>query len=247
MTKVSFQNLIKTNSLEAYKTFSNRITQLVNHNRGINMDVFCRNYGSLANTFSSEERIPEFTKLSKTLMEFLVSKNFDTIASIICSALVKLNDRAENSKIVEDLAVRGMAIAKRNQDIVHIAARANDINRILRFKNPGSKKHLKYLQIQNEALKEICRNYDSDRIQHYKMTNIDLAPIENYEMRLFHVKLDIATYTFFKDPKYAIYEYEEAKVLYEKNKDKYSEEMVSIAEKRIKTIEEKIKKLKIIL
>ena len=82
-------------------------------------------------------------------MEFLVSKNLDDFAGIVCSILLKLNKNTNNLKILEDLAKRGMAIARRTQDVVHIAARAGDINAVLRQKNPGSELHLKYLQIQH--------------------------------------------------------------------------------------------------
>ena len=244
MLKILFnQNLAQNSSVGAYNAFYDKITRLVTQNRGINMDLFCKSYGKLANTFNEEKRIPEFTKLSKKLMEFLISKDINHIAGIICSVLMKLNKDNANSKLIEDLATRGLAIAKRTKDVVHIAARANDLNYILRHKNPGSEKHLKCLQIQNEALKDICKNYDGDLVNRHQTINRELAPLENYEIRLIHVKLDIAQYTLLKNPKYAIYEFEEAKALFEKNKTKYAPRILEIAEKRIKGFEEKIERL----
>lgn len=231
----------KSASVIEYDNFYSKITDIVKKKGILDEDKTRNWFYKLACEFEEEGNIDEFTKLTKGLIEFLVSKKLDNMAGIICSILVKLNRNNQNLKNMEDIAVRGIAIAKRSNDYVHTAARANDINIALRLKEPGSDKHVKYLKIQNEAIEYICRNYNEDIIQHCKTNTGELAPLENYECSLFYVKLDIAAFALLKEPKYAKTEFEKAKKMYEQIKYKFTPEICEKLEKKMDTLDHKYK------
>ena len=107
---------------------------------------------------------------------------------------------------------------------------------------------MKYLRIENKALKDVCRNYEGDAGARFKTIKRELAPLARYELRLCNVKLDIATYTVLKDRQSAMYEYEQAKLLYDKNKDSCSTDLAAAVEgvlSRIRGFERRINKIKI--
>lgn len=232
---------VKQTPTEVYETFYNKLINTVNNNYALDVNKSCDWFYKIAYRFDKEKAIDEFTKLSKGLIEFLVSNKLDNMAGMICSILIKFNRNNQNWKNVVDLSIRGVAIAKRANDVVHVAARAYDLNKILKVNEPGSDRHLKYLKMQNEALEDICRNYDTEFIQHCRTNPKELAPIENYEEALFNAKFDIAIFALLKEPKYAREQFEKAKKIYEKIKVKYPPETTAKIEKKIGELEKKYK------
>ena len=234
-----------------YNKFYKNLTRSINANKVVQRDEFSAKFHSLSDHFEKEKKTDEFTKLSKGLMSFLVHKKMDDLAGIVCSVLIKINE--DNPDIAEDLAIRGIAIARRMHDPIHIASRACSLNKILRFREPGSERHIKYLRIENKALKDICKNYDNDVTNRFKTISSKPAPLINYEVKLCGVKLDIATYTLLKDRQSSLYEYEQAANLlrkfrneYSKNKEIYSDNIqqaIDKLEKRAHTLGSKIDSL----
>lgn len=228
-------------TIQAYRSFSNELTNIVNKKHSLNINKYYGRFYELARAFNKEDGIREFTKLSRSLMEFLVSKDCDNMAGIICSILIRFNKETNNSKNVEDLALRGIAIARRSNDVVHIAARANDMNVVLRQKEPGSDRHIKYLKVQNQALEDLCRDYNKDVVKKCSTNSKELAPLENYEGSLCYVKLDIATYDLLKEPGYAKSELEKAKKIYARIRNFYPPDIAEVIDKRIESLEQKYK------
>lgn len=253
MTKVQLHSkrIFPKTADEVYKDFYGKITRSIKKNTTISKDEFCGKYYYLSRIYEKENQTDKFTRLSKGLMELLVSKNLDDMAGIVCSLLIKLN--SNNPNVAEDLALRGIAIARRKHDPVHIASKACSLNEILRKKEPGSERHVKYLRIENKALKDVCRNYEGDASSRFCTVSSKLASLRNYEIKLCNVKIDIATHTLLADYNAALYEYEQAMLLYKKNKALYDSNpknftpnfvnALTIAEKRLKGFERRMEKV----
>lgn len=222
---------------KAYDNFYNQVKRIVNNNCALDTVNIRDWFYKIACKFDRAGKLDEFTKSSNGLIEFLVSKNFDNMAGILCSILIKLNKNNQNMANVEDLAIRGVAIARRLNDFVHMSARANDLTMILMSRAPGSDKHVQYLKIQKEALEKICENYDSDIVKNCKSNAGELAPLSNYRCSLCYAKLDIATYAILKDPKYARNEFKQAKELYEEVKNSFPPEISEKIAERIRILE----------
>ncbi len=185
---------IQKNPVKAFDVFRNQITRNINSSKTLNQKSFYAELGEIGDAFVAKNRLQEMNKKSNGLAEFLVSKGYNNLAGTVYSFLIKLN--ANNPEEVEKLATKGLAIAKRYNDPVHIMARANDLRKIYSQTDPNSEKLLKILYIEKRALVSICKNYESSK-NRYKTMEREMKPLENYEILLGKVKLQIAQ--FLKD------------------------------------------------
>ena len=242
MPKIQFNpKFIYKNPHKAYGEFKQAVVTNINKSQQINCDSFYAEFKTFADAFGKRKKIQELNAISRSLIEFLVNKNQDHLASIAYSALIKMNEN--NPKAVEELALKALAIATRFNDPVHKMARANDLINIYSKSERGSDRHVKYLRIANRALMDICKNYDRTIKLRFRSISRDVKPLENYELLLCDTKLKIAKYTAENELSNAKYELEEAKKLYEKNKNCSIEESIKILAERIASVEYKISKI----
>ena len=222
----------------AYKTFNNDVKRIVCRKQPIDLLSFASNIKIIADSFESQNKIESMNKISRDLIEFLVNQKQGNLAGIAYSVLIKLN--ANNPQVVEDLAIKSLAIARRFNDPVHIMARAQELNRIYAKTEKGSEKHIKYLRIANAALKDICKNYSTSMKDRYHNVSREIKPLESYEILLCDVKSRLAQYIRASEPQNARYELDQAKQLLAKNKDSKNTESIKILSERIARIERMI-------
>ncbi|MBQ8669375.1 hypothetical protein IJ472_06320 [bacterium] len=147
-----------------------------------------KNFGD---RFEAEGQLPQFNKIAKRLAETLVNLHNDKLAGVIYNILIKLN-RETDLKLVEDVATKALAIARREYNPVFIAARTNDLKEIYKFTEYGSDRHLKLLREEKRALKEICENYDGITKKMQSISGKHMRPIEKYQEMLAAIRLEIA-------------------------------------------------------
>ena len=242
MVKVTYNpKFIHKNPVKAYGEFRQKIVTNVNKQQQISCDSFYAEFKTFTEAFEQNKKTQELNTISRSLIEFLVNKNQDHLAGIAYSVLIKMNEK--NPKVVEELALKALAIATRFNDPVHKMARANDLVDIYSKSDRGGERHIKYLRIANRALMDICKNYDKSIEPRFKSISRKLAPLEKYELLLCDTKLKIAKYTAHNELSNAKYELEEAKKLFEKNKNSSIEESIRILSERIASVENKILKI----
>ena len=232
ITKITWNpQEISKNPEASYKKFYKNVTGAINKKQGISNRCFYAGFKTFAEVYEKNEKPNELIKLSRNLIEYLVNKEQEGLAGIAYSILIKLNEK--NPKTVEELALNGLAIAKRAKDPVHMFARARDLVELYEKTNPGSDIHVKYLRVANKALKDLCQNYFTTANSRFNKISRDLKPLENYELLLCSTKLDIVKYTYKQDPHNAKYELESAKELLNKNKSSEKTETLDILSKKI--------------
>ena len=175
---------------ERFNDFSSIITKHVRKNKEVGEAEFKYNIQEFGDQFVGANKLPKFNKMAQKLAENLVGLNNDRLAGIIYSTLIKLN-RGADAKFVEDIATKALAIARRKHDIVHIAARANDLKEIYKLSEYGSDRHLKVLKEEKRALNDICSNYKSAKKRFETITR-QMRPVEKYQEMLAAIRLEIA-------------------------------------------------------
>lgn len=173
-----------------FDNFTSIITKHAKKNRRIEEAEFKYNIQEFGDQFVSAKALPKFNKAANKLAETLVGLDNDRLAGIIYSTLIKLN-RGTDAKFVEDIATKALAIARRKHDIVHIAARANDLKEIYKLSEYGSDRHLKILKEEKRALNDICQNYKSAKKRFETITR-QMRPVEKYQEMLAAIRLEIA-------------------------------------------------------
>lgn len=229
---------ISNNPLGTYNKFQTKVITTIRRNQKINTDSFYSEFKAIAEELEQTNDSTLLTKISRNLIEFLVSKKQSDLAGIAYSVLIKANK--DNPKQIEILATNALSIAIRGKDPVHTFARANDLNELYSKTEPGSDRHIKYLRIANRALLDVCNNYDTSVANRYKTVSRRLKPLENYEFMLCSLKLEIVEYTMAKEPHNAKYELEQVKMILEKNKNSNNVESIEILSRKIAEIEAKI-------
>lgn len=215
---------IYRNPRKSYDRFYQTVTRAVKKEEEIDSSNFYAGFRTFAEVYKKRANPDELVKLSGNLVAYLVNKGQEELASIAYSVLIKLNKN--NPKAVEDLALKGLAIAKRTKDPIHIFSRARNLAELYEKTNPGCEAHVKYLRVANKALKDVCRNYYTTAESRFRKISRDLKPLENYEFLLCATKLDIAKYTYKQDLCNARNELILAKELLEKNKN--SKNLISL-------------------
>lgn len=224
-------NEIFQNPQKTYKTFYNTIISSVSKKQTIDGCDFYAAFKTFAEVFEKQKRTAELTSKTQNMIEFLVNQGQNNIAGIAYSILIKLNKN--NPQIVEKMAIKGLAIARKAKDPIHTMARARDLVEIYEKSNRGCEEHIKYLRIANKALNDICKNYETSVDFRFNRISSGLKPLENYELLLCSTKLDIVKYTYKQDLFNARCELEKAKLLFEKNKNSMNEKTLNILSRRI--------------
>lgn len=194
-----------------YKTFANGVKKQISQNKTIKPMSYSCKLHDVGAIFEQQNQIPTLNRLWSRLAEFLVSCGENSLAGITYSFLIKIN--RNNIQIVEELATKALAIAKRQHDPVHTMARANDLKRIYKITEPGSDKHIKILYEIKRALSGICKNYESTQ-KRYMSVSTKMKPRKQYEIMLANIKTEIGEIIRFKDPKLAEEELQSAREMF---------------------------------
>ena len=222
---------ISQNPRKSYDKFCQTVTHAIKKKEKIDDGNFYAGFKTFAEIYEEKSKSGELIELSRNLLETLVNKGQEGLASIAYSVLIKLNKTKPS--IIEDLALKGLAIAKRAKDPVHMFARARDLVGLYGRIEPGSDYHIKYLKVANKSLKDLCQNYSTTANSRFHKISRDLKPLENYEFLLCATKLDIVKYTYKQDRNSAIYELEAAKELLNKNKNSQNKQTLDILKQKL--------------
>ena len=210
------ENSIK-NPKKAFDLFESHITKTLKNNRKVNQETFYLQLNAICNEFKNKSQIDLMNKNIKRFAETLVSLGNGTLASIIYSLLIKLN--LDNPKLLEGLALNGLAIAKRFNDPIHIMARCEDLRRLYVTNGVQDEKFVKVLYEEKRALNSICTNYERAQGR-YKSIRREMKPLKNYQIMLGAIKIQIAKAIKDKSPKDAMQELKSAYELLKIDGDK---------------------------
>jgi len=174
---------------QAYDTFKSKVQQTAKMKKEIDACLFSTQLHSIGGRFVTPQQINSFNKNSKGFAEQLVNLGYNNIAGIIYSFLIKINEG--KPEIIQPLAEKALAIAKRQHDPVHIMARALDLKKVYEQTQYGEKKHISLLYDIKRSLKDICKDYDKVKLRH-KTVKTHMKPVESYEKMLVAIKIEIA-------------------------------------------------------
>lgn len=208
---------LQANPQKTFEIMSDKILKGVKRNQSIPSGSFAYELRDLGDVFAERGQKSEMNKASKKLAETLVASKNSDLAGVIYSFLVKFNE--DNPKVAEEFAVNGLAVAKRLKDDVHIVARCHDLRDIYKVSEPKSDKLLKTMYEEKRALSNIVNDYSAAE-KRYNTISRKMAPKSKYEFLLGSVKLEIGKFLLEKEPKTAMIELKEARVIFEKLDDK---------------------------
>jgi len=208
---------LQANPQKSFQIMSDKILKGVKRNQSIPSGSFAYELRDLGDVFAEHGQKSEMNKASKKLAETLVASKNSDLAGVIYSFLVKFNE--DNPKVAEEFAINGLAVAKRLKDDVHIVARCHDLRDIYKASDPKSDKLLKTMYEEKRALSNIVNDYSAAE-KRYNTISRKMAPKSKYEFLLGSVKLEIGKFLLEKEPKTAMIELKEARVIFEKLDDK---------------------------
>lgn len=208
--KLEFNPQKIQNPYQAFKTLESKVTKCTKNSEKIDYSSFYAALAEIGDTFERQNQIHVMNKNAKRLAETLVNLKNSNLAGIIYSFLIKINEN--NTKLVEEFALNGLAIAKRFNDPVHIMARCENLRRIYTVKQPDSEKLLKILYMEKRALTDICKKYESSK-NRFQSISRKVKPIDNYAQMLGKIKIQIAKMIKDKDSTSAIQELQDARNL----------------------------------
>lgn len=206
-------------------------------NRGQKTDI--KDFSTDLYRFSSAfEKTPEADILVKKANQFaekFTSNGNNNFAGVIYSFLLKV---VKNPKIVETLAVKQLAIAKRTNDPIHIMARTADIRKVYQEIAPNSPEHLKWLREEVRSIRKVINHYEHST-KNFKSVSRDVRPKEFYEEMLGFILVDVGKILKKQSPKEAMPVMLEAKEIFAKLNN---EKALDFVNQLIKETESKLKK-----
>lgn len=187
--KVIFNtNKMEKNAHKSFDVFADKITKAVKKKQTIDKSAFSCELMTMGDIFEKQDKKPVLNKLSMRFAEALVNLGNENLAGVIYSFLIKFNQG--NKELIEDLAVKALAIAKRAKDPVHTMARANDLRGIYKYSENQAPLYRKALFDEKRALNDIITKYSTIEKRYNTITR-ELKPKESYELLLADVLLDI--------------------------------------------------------
>ena len=240
MTYLTFfnKNLVHENPKAAFDCYRQHVYKMADRKTDVSPADLYVGLKNINNELKSQNKIGLMNTMAKSLIQSLVSLKQDNLASIMYSYMIKLNK--DNPKLVKEYAINALAVAKRSDDPIHIMARANDVANVCFKTKPGSEEHIKYLKIQHDALADICTNYHTTLPQRFNTISKELLPLDNYEVKLCFVKLNLAEYTYYRNPKEAQTMFNDAIQLFIKNKDYPDREHFAKVASKLNYVERKL-------
>lgn len=202
------------NTVNAFSKLEKQVTNSAKQRKAIDPSEFSAKLHDIGETYVSSNNLTNFNRISSRLAENLVSIGEGSLAGAVYSLLIKLNQK--NTEAIEKFATNALAIAKRFHDPVHIMARANDLKEIYKVTQPNSDKHLKTLQTEKRALKEICEKYTKVQGRFHTIKRA-MKPVEGYELKLAAIRYEIAQILKDSNKQLAMEELEKADAIMQKH------------------------------
>ena len=207
---------ITDDALKIFKQLSKNVNKSIKTGEEIDTKTFATTVRFIGDSFEYQGQKYLMNSNGGNFAESLVSQNRFDLASILYGILIKSN--SNNPALLEHFAQRGLAAAKKSKDPIHIMARADDLNKLYRMTEYGSKKHLKALSEEKCALLDIVKNYRK-AVQNYKTITRKPLSLDHYEFMLCGIRMEIAKITMDSNPFIAINELEAAQKLIRKYGD----------------------------
>ncbi len=199
---------------QALLALERETTERLQTNRSVDIKAFSRELHDIGEAFVYRSEVECLNKHGKRFAEMLVALGDSNLAGIVYSLIIRLNPKQVT--IVDQVATKALAIAKRFHDPVHIMARANDLKEIYKISKPGGEDHLRRLQTEKRALNDICTNYEGVK-KRYKSLRHEMKPVGSYELKLAAIRFEIAEILKNTNKNEAIKELLEAQKLLEKH------------------------------
>lgn len=196
-----------------FKRLSREVQTTVAKGKAVDKSAFAQSVKTLRDTFEHRGQRHLMTYEGANLAEKLAQNERADIASILYGVLIKSN--INNPLLVEEFAKKGLALARKTKDPIHIMARLDDLNHLYRTTEYGSKKHFNVLAQEKEILKYILKNYDK-AVERYDTISRKALPKERYEFMLCGIRMELAKIVLEKNPLMAITELESAERIIQK-------------------------------
>ena len=205
--------LLSRNSLLAFRRMSDNVHGTISSGQAVDRRSLFASVQTLGDTFESQGQKHLLNSEGAILAQSLAARKEYDLSSIIYGILIKRNK--ENPFLLEEFAKKALASAKKTKDAIHIMARADDLNNLYRITEYGSKKHLKVLFEEKNALLSIINNYEG-AIRNYRTISRKPLSKEHYEFMLCGIRMEIAKILEAEYPLQAIKELEAAQRLISK-------------------------------
>ena len=192
---------------KVFNTLSKNVRTAIAKGEYIDARMFSESIRTIGDSFEHQGQKYIMNYKGAKLAKELTDKKQFNLASIIYSFLIKNNE--QNPVLCEDFAKKGLKLARRVQDPIHIMARLDNLNNLYRKTEYGSKKHIKTLVEEKEILRKIVKKY-KNCINQYNTISRQALPKEHYEFMLCGIKMEIAKIMLEKNPLMAILELESA-------------------------------------
>ena len=156
-------------------------------------DLYCA--GESCNTSQLKQKL---NYMLVQLAQKMTSSKQDSFAGIIYNFIIKTNK--DNPSLLKTVEPKALDIALKQHDSVHVASRAGELATL--YKDNNGEMYLKYLNLKEEALKDVCKNYEQLK-DRYKTISRPLNTKTSYVLTLIRTELNIALYKEKTNPKEA--------------------------------------------
>jgi len=174
---------------------------VIDNHRQISPRVLCSEFCKIQKSFLDGTNTDEFCKEADNLVDNLIEKQNNELAGVVVSFLCKITEFIPN--LLENFAAKGYALAKENDDVVHMTARLNELRKIYMGKPDKLYKYIQVLYKQEGCLEELTKNYEHAKMN-YKTASREIAPKRRYEVMLAYVRTEIGKLTRKKHPHHAL-------------------------------------------
>lgn len=198
-----------------FEIFLSKTEKSLNRKQKTNIKEFYTDLNKFAPVFEKTPDTDILVKKANKFAERCVSKGNNNFAGVIYSFLLKV---IKQPKVIENIAVKQLAIARRTDDPIHIMARTTDIRKIYQEIAPNSPEHLKWLREEAKSIRRVIKHYEYAKNQ-YQTIARDVKPIEFYEENLGYVLIYTGEILKNQSPKEAVPILKEAKDIFQKQKN----------------------------
>lgn len=180
-------------SIEQFSPVIDSFAKFVQANkRQISPSIFADEFGKIKKYYIKNNQQDLFCRESDTFAETLLQDQQNDFAGIIMSYLCKINEFIPER--LECYAQKGLEIAKKNDDPIHIMARLNDLRKVYYRRYDKLRNYISVIKSQEKVLEELIVEYDMISQRHHTVSR-KIAPKKDYELMLAHVRTEIGKLT----------------------------------------------------
>ncbi len=213
----------------------NKFTHFVSENgRNISPKQFSQEFGKIQKDFLTAKQRELFCQEADKFATELVAKENGDFAGIIYSALTKLTEFFP--KELEIYAKKGLAVAEKNGDYVHMMARLNNLRKVYIDKPDKLYHYIQTLYAQEKCLRKLSSKYTTVT-ETYRSVIRKPASKEDYEKMLAYVQTEIGKLTWKKHPNDAMKKLTNAYNIFLKRGDARSIEYIELLMSKIKNMQ----------